>query len=294
MTDKFTKANPQYKDSVFRDYFNDAARLLALCNALLGTSHQEIEINTLETNFFSGLKNDISCKIGDQFLILLEHQSTVNENMPLRCLTYIAELLNNLVPSSEAVYKAGLIKFPAPKFFVFYDGDNKNEPVARTMKLSDAFGGDSSSLELIVNSININLDKCVDVVKNCNYLNNYSTLIAYVRQGKKQGLTNRDAIIQAIDRCIDENIMRDYLIRKREEVYTMLDYQWNLEDAQKVWFQEGIEKGIGQGFGQGFGQGIETVAVNMLRNGEPIDKVRKFTELSIERIKELAKNNLEN
>ena len=281
MPDKFTKANPQYKDSVFRDYFNDESRLLALCNALLGTSHQEIEINTLGTNFFSGLKNDISCKIGDQFLVLIEHQSTVNENMPFRCLTYVAELLNNLVSSSEAVYKAGLIKFPAPKFFVFYDGENKTEPVSRIMKLSDAFGGDSSSLELIVNSININLDRRADVLTKCNYLNDYCTLIAYVRQGKKQGLTNRDAIIQAIDRCIAENIMRDYLIRKRDEVYTMLDYQWNLEDAKKVWVAEAIE------------QGVESVAINMLEMGMALDKIQEATKLSIERIKELAKKNLD-
>ena len=53
MTDKFSNANPQYRDSVFRDFFNDKVRLLSLCNALLNTDYQDpnlIEINTLEGN----------------------------------------------------------------------------------------------------------------------------------------------------------------------------------------------------------------------------------------------------
>jgi hypothetical protein len=143
---------------VFRDYFNEPKRLLALCNSLLNEKFQdtlELEINTLQGNFFSALKNDISCRIGNQFLVLIEHQSTVNENMPFRCLTYVAELLNNMAGEKSKFYSKQLVKFPVPKFFVFYDGDD-NETLQRKMKLSDAFNGDSSSLELVVNLYNIN------------------------------------------------------------------------------------------------------------------------------------------
>ena len=173
MPNRFDNANTKYKDSVFRDYFNDSVRLLNLCNSLLDTDYKEsdLEINTLETNFFSGLKNDISCKLGDNFLVLIEHQSSVNEHMPFRCLTYVSELLNNIVPKNDVLYHKNLLLFPAPKFFVFYDGDNSNEPVNRIMKLSDAFGGDSSSLELTVHSVNINLGLHAEVLSKCNFLN---------------------------------------------------------------------------------------------------------------------------
>ena len=33
---------------------------------------------------------------------------------------------------------------------------------------------------------------------------------------------------------------------------------------------------------------IESVALNMIQDGEPLDKIIKFTKLSVERIKELA------
>ena len=242
------------------------------------TKETDLEINTLETTFFSGLKNDISCKIGDNFLVLIEHQSSVNENMPFRCLTYVAELFNNLIPKNDVLYHKSLIHFPAPKFFVFYDGDDSSEPVNRTMKLSDAFGGDSSSLELIVHSVNINLGLHAEILRKCNFLNQYSTLISYVKLGLKQKMSRRNAIINAINRCIQENIMKDYLIQKQEEVFSMLDLQWNFEDAKKAWFQEGENKGI------------ESVALNLIDMGMALDKIHEATKLSIEKIKELAKN----
>lgn len=158
MHDKFSNANSQFRDSLFRDFFNEPARLLSLCNSLLNShfsSINDIEINTLDTSFFSGLKNDISCKIGNNFLVLIEHQSSVNSNMPFRCLSYVAELLNNLVKQKKFLYQQHLFSFPSPRFFVFYDGDDKSEPVYKILKLSDAFNGDSSALELIVHSFNI-------------------------------------------------------------------------------------------------------------------------------------------
>ena len=150
--------NARYRDSVFRSYFNDPARLLSLCNAVLDTKYDNpdaLNINTLEGIFFDKQKNDISCTIDNHFLVLIEHQSTVNENMPFRCLSYVAELLNNFVKDKNKLYYQSLITFPKPKFFVLYNGD-KSEPLQRKMRLSDAFGGDSSSLELIETTAYLN------------------------------------------------------------------------------------------------------------------------------------------
>ncbi len=118
--------------------------------------------------------------------------------MPFRCLSYVAELLNNLVKHKKFLYKKGLITFPTPRFFVFYDGDNKGEPVSRLLKLSDAFNGDSSSLELIVHSVNINLNLNAEVIQKCHYLHDYSTLIFYVKLGISQNLSSRNEGIESV------------------------------------------------------------------------------------------------
>ena len=275
-----SEANAQYRDSVFRSYFNEPTRLLSLCNAVLGTAYSDpskLEINTLEGIFFDSRKNDISCSIDNQFLVLVEHQSSVNNNMPFRFLAYVAELLNKLITDKRKLYKEQLIRFPAPKFFVLYNG-NETEPVERVMRLSEAFGGDSSSLELIVTAYNINRGVNAPLIGKCPYLRDYSTLVGEVKNGLAEGLSLRNAIIRAVKFCLDNGIMGDYLTKHAEEVFDMLALEWNLDDALQARFDEGRD------------EGIEEVAVNMIRDGEPLDKIRKFTKLSLERIKELEKS----
>ncbi len=86
-----TKENRQFKNSVFVDLFYEdefaEQNSIALYNALHdeplpdGTEIQKLRIdNVLYMNF----KNDISFGVGGKFLIFGEHQSTINENMPLR------------------------------------------------------------------------------------------------------------------------------------------------------------------------------------------------------------------
>ena len=208
--------------------------------------------------------------------------------MPFRCLSYVSELLNNLVQQKKFLYQHGLISFPAPRFFVFYDGDDKSEPVDKILKLSDAFYGDSSSLELIVHSFNINLNFHSTLFQKCHYLQEYSTLISYVKFGISQNWSRRNSILYAIQRCIDENIMKDYLLNKREEVFSMLDLQWNLEDAKQAWHDEGFEQGVQQGIKQGHTEAIESIALNMLRRGKSFDDIHADTSLPLERIQQLS------
>ena len=274
--------NVQYRDSVFRSYFNNLSRLLSLCNAILGTNYtnpNELNINTLEGIFFDKQKNDISCTIDNHFLVLVEHQTTVNENMPFRCLSYVVELLNNLIKNKNKLYHKGLIKFPKPKFFVLYDGE-KYEPLRRKMRLSDAFDGDSDSLELVVTAFNINCGLPQPLLQNCRYLSDYSTLVGKVKEGIRLGLSRRDAIRRAVKFCLDHGIMGNYLVEHSEEVFNMLALEWNMDDALAARFEEGREEGRDEG--------IEAVAINMLRSGMTEEKIQELTQLSFERIQELA------
>ena len=162
------------------------------------------------------------------------------------------------------------------------------------MKLSDSFGGDSSALELIVHSFNINLAQNADIVNKCSYLHDYSTLIFYVKFGISKNWSRRNAILYAIQRCIDENVMKEYLLQKREEVFSMLDLQWNFDDAKQAWHDEGFEQGISQGIQQGHDNATASIAINMIQAGLPFEQIHKFTQLSLDKISELAKLNLKN
>ena len=93
----------QYQDTVFRAYFNDADRLRELAGALHGRTYaasDPVKIVTLEGTFLSQVKNDISFLLAGRYLVFIEHQSTPNENMPLRCLYYVCEQLREEIDSS--------------------------------------------------------------------------------------------------------------------------------------------------------------------------------------------------
>lgn len=267
--------NKRYRDTVFRNYFNDEARLLSLCNALLGTDAAALKINTLEGTFFDRQKNDISCVVENNFLVLIEHQSTINENMPFRCLSYVAELMNNLIEDKDKLYHKALIRFPAPRFYVFYDGDAK-EPLKREMWLSDSFNGDNSALELVVTSLNINFGLEQPLLAKCKYLREYSTLVGKVKEGLRAGLTRKEAISRAVKYCLDNGLMKGYLEEKSQEVFNMLALQWEQDKAIRASYEDGRD------------DAIESVALNLLNMGLTVEKIQEATKLSMERIKELA------
>ena len=88
-----TKHNRRYKDSVFVDFFgedkNAKTNFLSLYNALHGTSldaSAKLESLRLEQVMYMAFCNDVACLIDNKIIILVEHQSTVNANMPLRFL----------------------------------------------------------------------------------------------------------------------------------------------------------------------------------------------------------------
>ena len=147
------KAKRTFKDSLFRHIFNDKQRLASLYAALTGRhiTPKEITITTLRGVFF----NDISFRIGGRDIILMEHQSSWNPNMPLHMLWYIAKLYNRQIDSQEVIYRSRIIKIPAPEFYVFYNGAQE-EPEHQKLHLQDAFSHPTDTLDLVVDCYNIN------------------------------------------------------------------------------------------------------------------------------------------
>ena len=66
------KEKRTYKDSLFRDIFNDKRRLQQIYKALTGNliPLKDIKITTLRGTFFEDIKNDISFMAGNRHIIL--------------------------------------------------------------------------------------------------------------------------------------------------------------------------------------------------------------------------------
>ena len=111
-----------YKDSVFVDLFytdqNAGENLLSLYNALYDDSLTDIHALKgvrLENVLYMPFANDIAFTVESKKIILGEHQSTLNRNMPLRCLLYVAREYEQLVPVRKR-FRTNAAQIPTPYF----------------------------------------------------------------------------------------------------------------------------------------------------------------------------------
>ena len=138
------KYNRRYKDSVFVDFFgedkNAKANFLSLYNALHGT-HLDISVELkplrLEQVMYMAFRNDVACLVDGKIIVLVEHQSAINANMPLRFLQYATRLWKRIENPRDR-YLRHLKKISTPEFCAFYKGEDDYSATA-TLRLSDAF-----------------------------------------------------------------------------------------------------------------------------------------------------------
>lgn len=242
-----------YKDTVFRMIFREEENLLSLYNALNGTAYEEtdsLEITTLENAVYMNYKNDISF-VFDFELLLYEHQSTCNPNMPLRDLIYVTRVLQNRV-KDENLYSKSLIKIPAPRFVVFYNGTDF-QPEQQVLYLSDAFEKkqDEPALELSVIVYNVNLGYNQELLNACCLLKEYAQYVAQVRTYAEK-LPLSEAVEKAVDDCIRNNILSEFLVKNRAEAIAVSIFEYDeekhMKSERKEWLEIGRNEGIKAGF----------------------------------------------
>ena len=106
MKEQYT-VNNHIKDRLFRFYFEDKDRIVELYNALYDTKDtidvSDVNINTFNNAIYLTYKNDISFVVQSFRLVLAEHQSTVNPNMPLRDVVYYSRAKGSCVEHQQGL-----------------------------------------------------------------------------------------------------------------------------------------------------------------------------------------------
>ena len=270
-------ANRNYKDTVFRKLFSERKNLLSLYNAINGTAYTDenaLEIVTLESAIYMGMKNDLAFII-DTNLFLFEHQSTYKPNIPLRDLFYISGEYQKLV-DQKSIYSSTLLKLPEPNFIVFYNGTEKKAD--RWVNcLSDAYEkhiGDPN-LELKVITLNINEGYNKDLMKQCKILREYAQYVEKVREYASTMDLNA-AVEKAVDECIHQGILEEFLRANRMEVIAVSIYEYDKEEEEKKLRRAEYAAGMLAGEKR-----LETLISLLLQNGRnaEIQKVVDDPEL---------------
>ena len=222
--------NREYKSDVFGMLMEEPGYALEAYNALNHSDYRDpglVEMCSLERGISLSVRNDAAF-ILDMNLSVYEHESTICPNMPLRALIYVTNILEQWVKKRN-IYGRKLVKIPTPRFAVFYNGVEEQYQ----LKLSDAYASmmEEPELELTCTVYNINSGKNRELLSECPVLEQYMVFVRYVREGLEM-YSEKDlakAIDGAIDRCIEEGVLREFLMKRREEVtkVTQLDYTFD-------------------------------------------------------------------
>ncbi len=288
-------ANKKYKDTVFRMLMQDKSRALEVYNAMNNTNYDdpdELIVTTLESAVYMGVRNDHSFII-DMNLVLYEHQSTINENMPLRNLEYVTCLFSALT-SNANLYGSRLIRLPEPQFVVFYNGKEKL-PERYELKLSDAYEKHTGepALELKVDVVNINQGYNKDLMEKSPTLYQYMQFVDAVRSFD-ESYPFEKAMDLAIESCIKNDILAEFLSRNRAEVLRTSIFEYDQEKHIKQEKEESWEEGRAQGVAEGRTEGIrigEELGIQKILKAQIERKMKKG--LSLERIAEDLEYSLE-
>ena len=271
--------NKKYKDSVFTDLFGSdkdgKKNFLDLYNALSGSNYKLEEVSlvrkVIDQSLYKTFNNDVSWEINGKLIVLVEHQSTINNNMPFRCLEYVTRIYEGIVPIKQR-YAEKVFKIPNPDFYVVYVG-NKAQPKEYELKLSDAFfEKDPSKLELVVKVKNCTDPNLLPISGNCVILKEYCRFLEIVEQNYDKHIPKL-SFKRAIEIAMEEGILTDYLDRKSREVINMLcaKYDYKMDIAVKK--QEATEE-VAKNF----------IKMNVLTD----EQIAHGTGLPIQRIKELV------
>lgn len=283
-------SNRLMKDSVLRLLLDDEETLLQVFNALEGTNYKRkdaIRINTLKGPIFGNRKNDLSFSVEDWYLSLIEHQSTLTENIPLRMFIYMARVYEQILDMTKA-YRASLYKIPLPRLYMLYNG-TADFPQEALIRLSDAFlkaagfPDMTPCLEVTVKVININADKHHPLLEKCSVLKEYSLFIARVREKLTAGKNRDIAVKESIRECIEEGILSDFLMKHGKEVFNMLFDEITYEDILRIRIEEAEELAIERGIEKT----KRETALKLRQKKVPLETISECTGLSESQIQAL-------
>ena len=273
--------NRTFKSTLFIMLFEDRKNLLELYNAITGKHYADpelLEINTLENAIYMSMKNDVSFLI-DGRLSLYEHQSTKNPNLPLRFLFYISHLYSRLTVKAN-LYGETIVRIPAPEFIIFYNGKDEM-PERQLLKLSDMYSvkEEEPKLELEATLLNISGTNNRKLKEACRTLRDYAIYTDKIRAYTEK-MELAEAVDRAINECIEEGVLRNFLMEHKAEARAMSIFEYDQERHMQQEREAGIEKGERQL--------LRRQVQKKLAKGMNIADIAEALEETEERIREIA------
>jgi hypothetical protein len=195
---------------------------------------------------------------------------------------YIAETYRQLHAEKDE-YRELMFTLQRPKFIVLYNGPDEMPDDVQILRLSDMFAERKPEdgvaddgvidLELTVKMYNINRGRNENMVKRCARLYEYSIFIDRLRHYQREKLLSpEEAAQRAVVDCIDQNVLKDFLLKHKGRIINMITSEWNMGIALEVREEEGRKK-----------EQLE-IAKKMKARGDSVSSIEEVTGLTLDEI----------
>ena len=158
--------------------------------------------------------NNLGFQVGSRLVVLVEAQASWTPNIIVRCLMYLAQTYQEYFESTgQNVYSRRKLDLPRPELYVIYTGSRKTRPDC--LYLTDEFfDGNESAVEVKV--------KMIYDGREGDIIHQYVAFTRiYNEQVKLHGRT-REAVMEIIRICKDEDVLREYLRSREKEVVDIM------------------------------------------------------------------------
>ena len=157
---------------------------------------------------------------------------------------------------------------------------------------------------MIVTVLNVNEGHNADLMQHCNTLNEYAQYVARVRHYAAD-MSLDQAVERAVDECVREGILAEFLTRNRNEVISMsifeydkeleekklrkAEYEAGFSDGEKSGHETGFSEGRESGFSEGQNHAAIETARRMLQSNKfTIEEIAKFSGLSQQEVETIS------
>ena len=184
-------------------------------------------------------------------------------------------------------------KIPAPNFIVFYNGTERDEDYWINY-LSESYENQTGgpNLELKVLTLNINEGHNCELMEQYQILREYAQYVAKVRENAREADLDT-AVEQAVNDCIQNGILAEFLRKNKSEVITMSIFAVSYTHlrAHEAGYNSGRRDGYSSGRQDGLNLGIaegKREIIRLMHNaGEPVEKIAQYTGCEVEELKKL-------
>jgi len=246
--------NRKAKDTVFEDFFSRTENLFALYKALYPedkeAKEEDLELVSIRNILTQGIYNDLGFIVKDRLIVLVEAQSTWTVNIVLRSLFYAVETLFQYFDErDESIYGSRPLKTPKLNMYVLYTGQDAEEK-EDILSFKDIFGESDIDARVRV----LKHGKGNDIKDQ--YIDFCKILDEEVKKHKDDKLR---AVEETIRKCVERDIMRDYMTSCGKEVRGIMVSFFDQDRVTEIMkkeirakaLEEGTERGIALGEARG-------------------------------------------